>query len=165
MKTYDLSHSIRTGMPVFPGDPPVECDGLATVPEEGYRTTQLRLSTHTGTHVDAPAHMLADGKTIDDYPAETFRFLATVVDCTGLDPRTAIDTDELVEAVADTQLEGIDLVVIHTGWDRHWGTDRYVDHPFLTAGAAETLVEWECHVGVDVPNVDPTPDGETEPST
>lgn len=167
MKTYDLSHSIQTGMPVFPGDPPVECDGLATVSEDGYRTTQLHLSTHTGTHVDAPAHMLAAGETIDDFPAGTFRFLSTVVDCSGLDPRTAIDADRLCEGVADTSPDGNDLIVVRTGWDRHWGTKRYADHPFLTVGAAEMFVEWGCHVGVDVPNVDPTPttDGRTGEST
>ncbi|MFC4248487.1 cyclase family protein [Natribaculum luteum] len=157
MPTYDLSHSLESGMPVYPGDPPVEIEPAATVEEDGYRTTSLDVDTHAGTHVDAPAHLLADGRTLDEYPLETFRFAARLVDLRPLAAREPIDADALYSAVdADAALEA-DLLAVCTGWAAHWGTDRYFEHPFLTDGAADLLVEWNCHLGIDAPNVDPTP--------
>lgn len=157
MTTYDLSQSIRDDMPVYPGDPPVACRPLATVPDDGYRVTGLEMDSHTGTHVDAPAHMIPGGRTIDDFDPETFRFDARVVDLSSLEPRAPVRPDRLLEEVESPQKDSVDLLVLRTGWDRHWDADRYFDHPYLTARAAERIVEWGCHVGVDAPNVDPTP--------
>ena len=52
-------------------------------------------------------------------------------------------------------------MLIHTGWDRHWGTDQYFHgHPHLTAEAAEWLVEQRpALVGIDSLNIDGTADG------
>lgn len=157
MTTYDLSQPIRDDMPVYPGDPPVACRSLATVPADGYRVTELGIDTHSGTHVDAPAHMLADGRTIDEYDPGTFQFDARIVDLTSLQPRTPIDPETLRNATGREAADPVDLLVLHTGWDRHWGSDEYFDHPYLTGAAAATIVDWGCHVAVDAPNVDPTP--------
>lgn len=155
MPTYDLSHPLETGMPGYPGTEPVEIEPTATVVDEGYRTTRLWIDSHTGTHVDAPAHMLPDGRALGSYPPETFRFAARLVDARPLEARQPIDEDVL--RAASGALRDVDLVVVRTGWDAHWETDRYVDHPYLTAGAAEFLVDRNCHLGVDALNVDPTP--------
>ena len=52
-------------------------------------------------------------------------------------------------------------VLVHTGWDRHWGTDRYCEgHPFLTERAARHLVdEGASLVGIDSLNIDNTTAG------
>lgn len=157
MPTYDLSHRIRDSMPVYPGDPAVECHPLASIATDGYRTTELTLSTHAGTHVDAPAHLLGAGRSIDEYDLETFRFTAVVRNCTGLEPRTPIDAT-LVRAASETwALDEVDLVLLRTGWDSHWGTETYHDHPYVTADAATMLADGSVHLGLDTPNVDPTP--------
>ncbi|AGB16175.1 putative metal-dependent hydrolase [Halovivax ruber XH-70] len=157
MPTYDLSHRIHDSMPVYPGDPAVECHPLATVAADGYRTTELTLSTHAGTHVDAPAHLLEDGRSIDDYDLETFRFTAAVIDCTGIDPRTPIETTQVQKASETWTLDAIDLALLRTGWDSHWGTETYHDHPYLTDEAARILADEGVHLGLDTPNIDPTP--------
>ncbi|MFC3958268.1 cyclase family protein [Halovivax cerinus] len=157
MVTYDLSQQIRDGMPVYPGDPTSTVRPLATVPDDGYRVTGLELDSHTGTHVDAPAHMLETGRSIDEYDPATFRFAALVADLAPLASRASITAEQLRRAVAPCSLDGVDLLVIRTGWDDHWGSDRYFDHPSLTADAAAQIVDWGCHVGVDAPSVDPTP--------
>ncbi|MHC3439455.1 cyclase family protein [Natrialbaceae archaeon A-gly3] len=154
MPTRDLSHPIEDGMPVYPGDPPVSVEPAATIDADGYRVTELTVPTHAGTHIDAPAHLLADGNPLEAYPLETFRFTARRVDCRGLDPRQPIDADALR---AITPSEDVDLLVVDTGWDDHWGTDAYLEHPYLTEAAAEVILEWDVHVGIDAPNVDPTP--------
>ncbi|MFO7833541.1 MAG: cyclase family protein [Halohasta sp.] len=129
----------------------------ATVEADGYRTTAIEIDSHAGTHVDAPAHMLADGATIDELPVDTFRFTARLADCRPLDPRAEIGVETLIAALDGDLDEAVDLLVVRTGWDDHWGTDRYFDHPYLTREAAEWLADRGLHLGIDALNVDPTP--------
>ncbi len=63
----DVTIPIRHGMPLWPGDPEI---GLETVEKAHYRVTSLRMSVHTGTHIDAPRHFFADGPSIDAMPPE-----------------------------------------------------------------------------------------------
>ena len=138
-------------MQTYPGDPDVAVDPAATVEADGYRVAALSLGSHTGTHVDAPSHALADGKSLGEFPVETFRFTAVKVDLRDLGARAAIEPHHLPERVDE------DLLVLETGWDDHWGTDRYRDHPYLTREAAEWCTERGLHVATDALNVDPTP--------
>ena len=147
----DLSQPIETGMQTFPDDPAVCLQPAATVDEDGYRVTKLHLGTHTGTHIDAPAHLIPDGDSLDAFPVERFVFEARVVDCTEFGLREPIPASALP---AD---DDGDMVVCRTGWDAHWGTDRYLDHPYLSPGAAGRCVEAGWSVGLDTLNPDPTP--------
>ena len=157
MTSYDLSHPIESGMCVYPDTPPVRVAPTATVEADGYRTTAIELDSHAGTHVDAPAHMLADGTTIDELPVERFRFTARLADCRPLEPRAEIEAETISTAIDDGLDEAVDLLVVRTGWDDHWGTDRYFDHPYLTREAADWLADRGLHLGIDALNVDPTP--------
>lgn len=157
MPSYDLSHPIESEMCVYPDTPPVRVDPTATVESDGYRATSLLLDSHAGTHIDAPAHMLADGTTIDRLPVDTFQFEAIKADCRPLDPREPIGVETILSGVSETPEAMVDLLVVQTGWDDHWGTGRYFDHPYLTAEAAEWVADRELHLGIDALNVDPTP--------
>ena len=147
---YDLTNQIETGMPTYPGDPAVSVEAAATEAADGYRVSELSCGSHTGTHVDAPAHTEADGATLNDYPLSAFVRDAVVVDCRDLDGREPIPPERVPERDAD-------CAVFRTGWDRHWGDDRYRDHPYLSVAAAERCVEQEYAVGIDVLSPDPTP--------
>ena len=151
MEVIDLSHAIETGMQRYPDDPPVSLDPHATVAEDGYRVTALHLGTHSGTHVDAPSHVIADGRSLDSYPLEAFSFDATLVDCREHAPREPIRVDDLPDPGPGN------LLVVRTGWDDHWGTDRYLDHPYVDEEVADWCVEHGYHVAVDALSVDPTP--------
>ncbi|MCU4744433.1 cyclase family protein [Halobacteria archaeon AArc-m2/3/4] len=160
--THDLSHTLESGMPVYPGTASASLEPTASVESDGYRATRIDVDSHTGTHIDAPAHMLADGPTLEAYPLETFRFTARVLDCRPLAAREGIDSAAMLQAAADSEtadaaLEDVDLLVVRTGWEDYWGTDRYFDHPYLTEGAAEWLVSTDSHLGLDSLNPDPTP--------
>ncbi|WP_136590204.1 cyclase family protein [Salinigranum halophilum] len=150
MPTYDLSHPLETGMQTYPDDPDVAISPHAGFDADGYRVTALSMGSHTGTHVDAPSHTERDGKTLGEFSLDTFRFDAQVADVRR-DARAPIDVADLPEAT------DADLLVLHTGWDDHWGTDRYLDHPYLTEAAAAWCVEHDYHVATDALNVDPTP--------
>ncbi|TKX86882.1 cyclase family protein [Halorubrum sp. SS5] len=151
----DLSRPIETGMPTYPGDPDVTLAPDATHEADGYATSELRTGTHAGTHVDAPRHTVPGGESIDERDVGRFAFDARLVDCRPLGPREPIAPDALPDPDA---LDGdLNLLVLRTGWAAHWGTDRYRDHPYLTAAAAERCREAGVGVGLDAFGPDPTP--------
>lgn len=160
MPIQDLTRPIEPGMPAYPGDPPVECTAYADVERDGFAATALSLTTHTGTHVDAPAHTEPDGDTIDAVPPEALRFDAVRLDVSGVSARAPIDRERLREAI-DAGDAGAasdaDMLVLDTGWAAHWGDERYHDHPYLAADAAAWVADRGHHVALDAPSVDPTP--------
>ncbi|CCQ37604.1 cyclase family protein [Natronomonas moolapensis 8.8.11] len=152
----DLSQPIETGMQRFPGDPEVSVEPVATADSEGYRVSAIDCGTHTGTHVDAPSHVGLEGA-IDGFDVGRFVVNARVVDCTGLDPREPIEPSALPDD------DGGEMVLVRTGWDDHWGSPRYLDHPYLTAGAADRCVAAGWSVGLDTLSPDPTPSENAAP--
>ena len=150
MKVYDLTHTIRNDMPVYPGTEQPRLTTACTIEEVGYRETLLHMYSHTGTHMDAPAHMLPDGAALDRYLGEKFVGAAIVVDCRG----------EKVISLPLLQrydLSGVDFVLFCTGWDRKWGTPAYYENfPCLTAEAAAYLAALPLKgVGEDSISLDP----------
>ncbi|WP_262179598.1 cyclase family protein [Haloarcula laminariae] len=150
MPVADLSHPIESGMPVYPGDPAVTIDSHATMAADGYRVSALSCGSHTGTHVDAPSHTEPDGATLDELPVSRFVRDAVRVDLRDRGAREPIRPADLPTVDAGA-------VVLWTGWDRHWGEPKYLDHPYLTPDAARHCVEQGYDVATDALNVDPTP--------
>lgn len=70
MPLVDLSHPLTTGMPVYPGDPEVTFAPALTVAADGVAVERLGLGSHSGTHLDAPAHSIPGGRTVDRIPLE-----------------------------------------------------------------------------------------------
>jgi kynurenine formamidase len=158
---YDLSHPITDGMPVFDGDPAVHVETVATVERDGYRVTGLACGSHTGTHIDAPAHTEPDGATLADLSVERFAFDAVCVDCRDLGALDAIPPERVPDPSnpdrdSTAPDDAPDCVVFHTGWDDHWGTDRYADHPYLAAETARLCAERGFAVATDTASPDPS---------
>ena len=150
MKIYDLTHTIRNDMPVYPGTEQPRLTTACTIEEVGYRETLLHMYSHTGTHMDAPAHMLPDGATLDSYAPEKLAGAAVVVDCRGEKAIT-------LPLLQRYDLSGVDFVLFCTGWDKKWGTPAYYENfPCLTAEAAAYLAALPLKgVGEDSISLDP----------
>ena len=150
MKIYDLTHTIRNDMPVYPGTEQPRLTTACTIEEVGYRETLLHMYSHTGTHMDAPAHMLPDGATLDSYAPEKLAGAAVVVDCRG-------QKDITLPLLQRYDLSGVDFVLFCTGWDKKWGTPAYYENfPCLTAEAAAYLAALPLKgVGEDSISLDP----------
>jgi kynurenine formamidase len=153
----ELSHTLETGMPVFPGDPEVRLDDAAQ--DDPWRVLRLSLGSHSGTHVDAARHFVPGGSTIDRYPIERFVVQAVVA-------RVAAGADEeigpaaLAGALAALPPGG--AVLLDTGWDVHWGAAAMLRHPCLGVAACERLVAAGIGlVGTNALNVDSTARGTT----
>ncbi len=84
MNVIELTHTIQGDMPVYPGTEQPVLTTACTIRDAGYRETILHMYSHTGTHMDAPAHMIELGRTLDAFPAETFVGPGFVLDCRGL---------------------------------------------------------------------------------
>ncbi|KAJ7099380.1 putative cyclase [Mycena belliarum] len=151
----DLSHSLKPDMQIYPGDPPFSFSCAASIAKDGYAVRALAMGSHTGTHVDAPAHFFADGKTIGELPLDAFIGSALALDLTQKAPRTAITRADLAP-VAPHMAPGM-VLLLHTGWARYWGTATYLDHPFLAREAAEQIVASGVRiVGIDALSPDET---------
>lgn len=160
----DLTHPVTTGMPVYPGDPQVALWPALTTGDAGVNVLALHLGSQSGTHVDAPYHVDVTWPTLDGLPLELFTGPAVVADLRGLAPRTAVTAARLAPSLDRLPPGGI--LLLATGWPRHWGTGHYLAHPYLSAEAAEAIVEAGVRtLGVDALSVDATPDpGPAAPS-
>ncbi len=159
MSLIDLSHIIRDGMTTYPGLPePVVADHLTREAAEeiygpgiSFQIGLVTMCTNTGTYLDVPFHRYADGHDLTGLSLER----VANVDGVRIDRRgiKAIELDDI-----DLSGLGGKAVLVWTGHSDHWGTDRYfVDHPALTAGAAERLVAaGVACVGIDTLNIDAT---------
>ncbi len=154
MFIIDLSHPLTPAMPVYPGTEPPTFTATATIERDGFREKRLVLQSHVGTHVDAPAHLLHDGATLDRMPLTSFAGRALVIDCTDLE-RGEIDEARLQPY--RSELPDHDFVLLHTGWSRHWGRPRYLEgFPVLNEAAARLLTGSGLRgIGVDALSVDP----------
>jgi kynurenine formamidase len=151
----DLSHPLDDDTPVYPGDPVARIEPATTIGEHGYNVLHVRMGSQTGTHVDAPFHFLEDGARIDELPLDLFLGPAVIADLRGRAPHTPITWADLAP-VADRLGPGR-MLLLHTGWDAHWGTDAYFDHPYLEGDAAQQVVAAGVRtIGLDALSLDET---------
>jgi kynurenine formamidase len=159
----DLSHPIEDGMVTYKGLPaPLICDHLSREQSRAhyadgvqFHIGRIDMVANTGTYIDSPFHRYADGKDIAQLELPRLADLdAVVVRVTGAEQR-AISREQFLPFEVTGK-----AVLIHTGWDAHWRTDRYFEgHPFLTADAAEYLrAAGAVLVGIDSLNIDDTAD-------
>ncbi|MEO7745952.1 MAG: cyclase family protein [Actinomycetota bacterium] len=155
---HDLSHPLRTGMPVYPGDPAVAVGQALTVDADGVNVLALHLGSQSGTHVDAPFHVDDALPDLDALPLERFVGPAVLLDVRDAAPRAELG-ERVLDPVAARLRPGVVLLVV-TGWSRHWGTDDYLAHPWLSPELSQRVVDLGVRtVGIDALSVDVTPDG------
>lgn len=162
-KFIELSHIIADGMTTYTGLPgPIIRDYLSRdASREHYAagTTfqigKIEMVANTGTYIDAPFHRYAEGRDLSQLE------IASVANLDGL----VIHADQTTRAIRPEIFKDRDVnskaVLIHTGWDRYWGTERYFDgHPYLTGESAAFLQSaGAALVGIDSLNIDDNTDG------
>lgn len=150
MKIHDVTVPLTRALPTYPGDPPFEIEALRSL-EQGhpYRLSRLSLGTHTGTHVDAPAHLLPEGAGVDELPLEILVGKARVVDL------------RVRERIERADLEACDLradlrLLLRTRMSGQMHRPAFQeDHVHLTEDAAAYLVQAGLKlVGIDYLSVD-----------
>ncbi|HET6826278.1 MAG TPA: cyclase family protein [Amnibacterium sp.] len=159
LDVVDLSVPLRAGVQTYPGDPQLAFAPHSTVARDGFNLLAVHMGTQTGTHVDAPFHFEDGAPTLDELPLTRFLGPAVIADVREVGARTAITRAHLAGALSEVRPGSI--VLLHTGWSRHFGTEAYFDHPFLDADACRALLDaGVLTIGIDAINLDETPDDE-----
>ncbi len=155
MDVIDLTHTIQDDMQIFPGDPSPSIRPGLTHEKDHCHVDLLKLGSHTGTHIDAPYHFIKNGRRIDEIPARRFVGSGILIDVSGKSESAPIEAFDLQKDASG--ISNGDFVILKTGWDRYFGTPRYFDHPYLSAGGAELLLQaGAALVGIDALNIDAT---------
>src|SRR3954451_4349617 len=131
MRLIDLSQPLFDACPNCPVHPPVKSEFIATHEKDGWQCELLTLSNHTGSHVDAPLHKIAGGKSLDDLPLSTWVGPAWLVDLRDSAADRRI-TDAVLQA-ALPKLPADAIVLLCTGWgERRAKTTEWHHHsPFV----------------------------------
>jgi len=137
MNIIDLSHTISPDMPVYPGTKPPTFKIGCTIENDGFLEKEITMYSHTGTHIDAPAHLIKGLKTLDQLQIEHYFGEALLVDFRNIG-RNIIQLDDLT--TYEKEINTADFLLINTGWNKYWGTEKYYyDYPVLSGDAADWL--------------------------
>jgi arylformamidase len=137
MKLFDLSHLLNNQTTVYPGKDKPIFQPAALIDKDGYRETHLEFDSHLGTHIDAPAHMLPAGLTLDRMPVSAFSGKAFIITV----PEGMKKIDQHYLSVYADEIEGTEFILFKTGWSKYWKSQLYFeDFPTLTTDAVEWLL-------------------------
>lgn len=151
MQLIDLSVSINESTPVYPGDPATKIQPAGILEKDGYEDHYVCIGTHVGTHVDAPRHMVANSKSLDQISVDAF---------VGRGVYIKIENKKFeIEQVKRADIQEGDIVLFHTGMsDVYHDSEYYENYPAITEDIANYLVEKKIKmVGVDMCSVDHEP--------
>jgi len=154
-KAVDLTHPLRNGMPVYPGDPSPSFKKYSTLQKNGVNLTKITMGSHTGTHLDAPRHFIRNGIGIDKIPPDRLIGEAYVADLSRKPIGRGITSNDL-RPKFEGKIARDDIAIVYTGCSNHWGEEsinrRYT---YLAEDAANYLVSKRVRaVGIDFLSVE-----------
>lgn len=158
MTVIDLTHLITETMPVYPGTEPPQLIPANSYEKDGFKETRMTMFTHTGTHMDPPAHLFANRTTLDQFPPDQFIGKALVIDCQELQNGEAITMDHIRKY--GSKADQADFLLFNLGWDKYWGTDAYFgDYPCVDDEVLDYIMAGHYKgIGFDVIGLDPIAD-------
>jgi arylformamidase len=145
MRFIDLSHPISNEMTTYPSDPNVTIVREKEIHSDRTLLHRFTMGTHTGTHLDTPAHIISGGKTLDDFPLSSFTGKTVKVDINSISELDKVD-------------EKVDGIIFDSSWYRrfkepeiYFGSDRPEIPKYLVKKAIEMGINF---FGCDLPSVD-----------
>lgn len=130
-------------MPYFPGDTPPAVEQFKEIEKDGYNEKKMTLSTHTGTHIDAPAHFIKGGKTVDFLDPMEISGFAT---CMEYDPNEEFKVPD----------QYFKVLFLYTGYNLRWQEfGKFENFSYIKSEDAEKIVDYGARlVGIDSPSAD-----------
>jgi arylformamidase len=149
---YDVSVPISNSMPVWPGDPAVNLSEKSHVARDKTHTvrgTAIEMGSHTGTHIDAPYHMIDDGKRLHELSLETLTGKVTVFEIPGVRSLGRAELEPL-------KWDGVERALFKTENSKHWQDGKfYEEFVYLDPGGAEVIARHGVRlVGIDYLSID-----------
>jgi kynurenine formamidase len=149
----DLSHRINHEMSLYPGTSVPSITKMRSIEYDGFQEYKVELTNHIGTHIDAPGHMLRQGKMLNDYSISDFHGVSLIIDCR--------EYNETIPIVSLNSYKGyidnIDYLIFYTGWSKHWGSRLYTNFfPVLSNELCEYISQRNFKgIGIDTLSPDP----------
>ena len=151
MRVIDLTMRITPSIRVYPGSPQPSFIPWSKFDRHGYDSEAMFMSTHTGTHVDAPSHFKPGFASIDMISSDRLVCNAVLI-------RAEKSANQLIgeQDLGDHQIREGDAVVIATGWEKRSGSRNYMtENPGLSEQAARYLARKRVNaVAIDSPSID-----------
>ena len=156
MKIIDLALTISDKIPTFPGSPKPHFIEWETIPKNGYNLELLFLSSHTGTHIDAPFHFVKNGKKIHEILPEKLVNEAVLIRVRKKANQTISKTDIQKFEQKNGKIENGSTVIFYTEWQKNLNKEFYfTKNPGLSVSAAKYLASKKINmVGIDSPSID-----------
>jgi len=156
MKVIDLTLTVSNKIPTFPGSPQPNFIPWENIKEDGYNLELLFLSTHTGTHMDAPHHFLEKGAKIHEISLKNLVSEAVLIKSRKKSNESITKTDIQKFEKKHGKIDGFSSVIFSTGWQRNLQKKYYfTESPGLAVSAAKYLASKKISlVGIDSPSID-----------
>jgi len=156
MKIIDLTLTVSDETPTFPGSPQPSFIPWENVKEDGYNLELLFLSTHTGTHMDAPYHFLEKGAKIHEISLKKLVSETVLIKSKKKGGESITKTDIQKFEKKYGKITSFSSVIFYTGWQRNLQKKYYfTKNPGLSVSAAKYLASKKINlVGIDSPSID-----------
>ena len=156
MKIIDNTLTISEKISTFPGSPKPHFIEWETISRDGYNLELLFMSSHTGTHIDAPFHFVKNGKKIHEIPPERLVNEAILIKIRKKPNEAILKTDIQKFEKKFGAIQVGETVIFWTGWQKNLEKDIYfTKNPGLSISAAKYLVSKKINlVGIDSPSID-----------
>ena len=156
MKVIDLTLTISEKIPTFPASPQPAFIPWENIEEDGYNLELLFLSSHTGTHIDAPHHFLEKGSKIHEISLKKLVSEAVLIKSKKNGGQSITKTDIQKFEKKHGKIDGFSSVIFLTGWQRNLQKKYYfTNNPGLSVSAAKYLASKKISlVGIDSPSID-----------
>ena len=134
----DLTQTLENGISIYPGTEDPVFEQLSTVKSDGSAVIKMNISTHSGTHVDSPAHFVDQAKTLDQFTIEELHGNGLVINCLN---EYSITLD-LLKPYKD-KISNASFILFYAGWDKKWKSTEYLNpFPTLTLEAIDWLIQF-----------------------
>ena len=156
MKVIDLTLTISEEIPTFPGSPQPNFINWETLEKDGYNLELLFLSSHTGTHIDAPYHFLKKGQKIHQIVTRRLVTEAILIKIRKGANQSITKTDIQKFEKKYGRIDDGSTVIFYTGWQTNLKKESYfLKNPGLAVSAARYLASKKINlVGIDSPSID-----------
>jgi len=156
VKLIDLTLTISQPIPTFPGSPKPQFIPWSTLSNDGYNLELLFLSSHTGTHLDAPYHFVKNGIKIHQIPLNRLLGSAILIKIKKGKNQSITKNDLVLFEKKHGNIQKHSSIIFHTSWQKNLKKNFYfINNPGLSKSAATYLVSKEINlIGIDSPSID-----------
>jgi len=156
MKPIDLTLTISSTIPNFPGSPKPQFIFWSTIKEDGYNLELLFLSSHTGTHMDAPYHFSRNGAKIHEIPINRLMGTAILIKIKKEKDEGITKKDLILFETKNGKIPKNSSIIFFTDWQKNLNEKSYFhSNPGLSESGAKYLVSKSINlVGIDSPSID-----------